>query len=404
VVRSVLDKYLRGYAGLPRDVWVLAFVLFVNRIGMMVLPFLTLYLIERHGFERDAAGRVVSMYGVGSIAGVLGGGWLSDRFGARRVQLTSLCLTSVAILGLWLARGSLGISIAVLVMSLAAEIFRPANSTAIIHAAPRHLHARSFSLLSAVVCVGLSIGLPIGGLLAKHDYDWLFWIDSGTGVLAALVLWRFGPRSNARGQHADDVSAETAQVSAWRDGRFLVFLVLTAAAGTILFQFFSTLPVFLKREVGLGEDGVGLLLGFNTIIIALFQVQIAHAVERKPPLAWIALGALLMGLGYGLNGLSNGVLVAFASVLVWTVGEMLYFPLTAAFASKRAPPSALGRYMSAYHLSVAVPFVVAPLLGTEIYDRWGSGVLWASNAVAGVVIWLGFMVMARRSAARDAAV
>lgn len=403
MVRYVLDKYLRGYSGLPRDVWVLAFVLFVNRIGMMVLPFLLLYLVEQQGFERDAAGRVVSLYGVGSIAGVLGGGWLSDRFGARRVQLASLGLTSVAILALWLARGPVWISIAVLAMSLAAEIFRPANSTAIIHAAPKHLHARSFSLLSAVVCVGLSIGLPIGGMLAKHDYDWLFWIDAGTGVLAAVVLWRYGPRANARGAHVDE-SAAPAHVSAWRDGRFITFLLLTAAAGTILFQFFSTLPLFLKREVGLDEDGVGLMLGFNTLVIALFQVQIAHAVERRPPLPWIAIGALLLGLGYGINALSNGVFIALASIVVWTAGEMLYFPLTAAFASKRAPPSALGRYMSAYHLSIAVPFVAAPLLGTEIYERWGSGVLWASCAGAGVVIWFAFTWMGRRSAARDATV
>ena len=361
-------------------------------------------LIEERGFAQDAAGRVVSMYGVGSIAGVLGGGWLSDRFGARRVQLASLGLTSVAILALWLARGSLAISVAVLAMSLAAEIFRPANSTALIHAAPKHLHARSFSLLSAVVCVGLSIGLPIGGMLAKRDYDWLFWIDAGTGLLAGAVLWRYGPRANARGAHTKAGDAATDHVSAWRDARFISFLVLTAAAGTILFQFFSTLPVFLKREVGLDEDGVGLLLGFNTLVIALFQVQIAHAVERRPPLPWIATGALLLGLGYGINALASSLFVALASIVVWTAGEMLYFPLTAAFASKRAPPSALGRYMSAYHLSVAVPFVAAPLLGTAIYDRWGSSALWGSCAGAGVVIWLAFARMARRSAARDAVV
>ena len=395
MVRTVLDKYLRAFLGLPRDVWVLAIVLFVNRIGMMVLPFLTLYLIEQRGFTREAAGGVMITYGIGSVVGVLGGGWLSDHFGARRIQLCSLVLTSVAILALWLARGPFWISTAVVAMSLSAEVFRPANSISIIHAAPKHLHARSFSLISAVVCVGLSIALPLGGALAKRDYDWLFWIDSCTGVLAAVLLWRHGPRANPHGT-AGATQVEVAHVSAWRDRRFLAFIALTAAAGTILFQFFSSLPVFLKREVGFGEDGVGFLLGFNTVVIALLQVQIAHAVERRPPLRWIAFGALLMGLGYGMNGLSHAPWIAIASVFVWTLGEMLYFPLTAAFASKRAPPSALGRYMSAYYVSLSVPFLVAPL-GLTLSGRWGFGALWASCAIAGVLIWLGFMLLARGS-------
>ncbi len=97
MLRAIGRSYRDAFSGLPRQVWVLATCLLVNRIGMMVLPFLTLYLKDERGFAVDAAGRMVALYGVGSIAGVTAGGWLSDRFGPRRVQLTSLVLNATCL-------------------------------------------------------------------------------------------------------------------------------------------------------------------------------------------------------------------------------------------------------------------------------------------------------------------
>lgn len=394
-MRTHYESYRAAFSGLPRDVWILAWTLFINRVGMMVLPFLALYLTDERGFDVDSAGRVVALFGVGSIFGVTLGGWLTDRIGARRVQLASLLLNGLCLLALWRARGPLVISTTVVVMSLASEVFRPANSAAIIAASSAKQRARSFALMSAVICVGLSIGLPIAGALAEVGYDWLFWIDAGTSFLAAVFLMRYGPRGAAAEAHAD--AAPGARVSAWRDREFLLVLALCAGAGTILFQFFSTLPLFLSREVGLSESGVGLLLALNTLVIALAQMQLSHWVESKPLLPWIGWGIALMGLGYGLNGLDDHVAVAALSIVVWTVGEMFYFPLTATYASHRAPPKAVGRYMSAYHVGIGIPFLVAPLLGTEIYDRFGSGWLWAGCAVAGVLLALAFLALDRRT-------
>jgi predicted MFS family arabinose efflux permease len=394
-MRTYFDSYRAAFGGLPRDVWILAWALFINRVGMMVLPFLALYLTEERGFDVDAAGRVVALFGVGSIFGVTFGGWLTDKIGPRRVQLASLVLNGLCLLALWRTRGPLAISAAVVVLSLASEIFRPANSAAIITASSSKQRARSFALMSAVICVGLSIGLPIAGALAEFGYDWLFWIDAGTSFLAFGFLARYGPRTPAK---RTVPSAQVAtRASAWRDREFLVVLGLSAAAGTILFQFFSTLPLFLAREVGLSETGVGLLLALNTLIIALSQMQLSQWVESRPLLRWIGWGVALMGIGYGVNGLSNHVAIAALSILIWTVGEMFYFPLTATYASHRAPPHALGRYMSAYHVGIGVPFLVAPLLGTEIYDRLGPTALWASCAVAGVILAASFIALDRAS-------
>ena len=44
-LEPVLATYRAAFSGLPREIWLLSFTCFVNRAGMMVLPFLTLFLL-----------------------------------------------------------------------------------------------------------------------------------------------------------------------------------------------------------------------------------------------------------------------------------------------------------------------------------------------------------------------
>jgi predicted MFS family arabinose efflux permease len=393
--RAIARSYRDAFSGLPRQVWILASVLFVNRVGMMVLPFLGLYLIEERGFKVDAAGRLVALYGVGSILGVTAGGWLTDRFGPRRVQLASLGSNALFLLLLGHARSTVGIGALIMLTSLAADTFRPANGAAIAAAVGPHARARAFSLMSLAVSAGLTFGLPLGGALAKLDFQWLFWIDGGTALLAALVLLVLGERRPREPARESLPAAPSA--SPWRDRPFLAMVALQCATTTVLFQFFGALPVFLKRDLGFDEGGVGRLLAINSILIALFEMQVVRRIEHRAPLPMIALGSFVICAGYGLNAFAHGTFMALVSVATWTAGEMLFFPLLASFASQRAPSGAVGRYLAVFQLGFALPFVIAPLAGTAVYDHLGPRALWASCALLGLPVAALHGVLHRRS-------
>lgn len=250
--------------------------------------------------------------------------------------------------------------------------------------------------MSLAVNAGLTFGLPLGGALAELDFEYLFWIDAGTALLAAVVLWRFGEHGAAPVRAADGPRPEA--VSPWRDGHFLAVVALQSATSMVLFQFFGALPVFLKHDIGLGEGEVGGLLALNSILIALLGMQVVRHIERRPPLRMIALGSFLICIGYGLNAFARGPLGALFSVGVWTVGEMFFFPLCASFASSRAPAGAVGRYLSVFQLGFAVSFVLAPLVGTALYEHQGPRFLWASCAAMGVLIVACHWTLQRRMA------
>ena len=59
----IVQTYKEAYGGLPRAAWLLALLELVNRSGMMVLFFFTLYMTRRLGFTVVQAGSVMSAYG-----------------------------------------------------------------------------------------------------------------------------------------------------------------------------------------------------------------------------------------------------------------------------------------------------------------------------------------------------
>ena len=404
MIRRLGQGYARAFAGLPGEVWILAVATLVNRAGTMVLPFLTLYLTGQFGWSPAAAGRMLALYGAGAIGGAFLGGWAADRWSPVAVQQFSLVGTGVGFLALTRLSSEHAFGIAMVVISLVAEMYRPALLAAAGKDVPAEVRGRSMGLLRLAVNAGMSIGPALGGLLATVNYDLLFVADACTCWAAAAVLFLVRRRATRRARAAfaeagGAVEAHPGEAppsgSPWRDGPFVLFLGLATLLAIVFFQINGTFPLYLHHEYGLSEAGIGALLGLNALIVVACEMLILHRIERLPPLSVIAPGAFLLCLGFALLPLARGAVYAAATVLVWTIGEMLTLPMANIFVAARAGSARSGRYMGAYTMSFATAFLIAPALGLSVYGRWGGAVLWGAAGVVGLALWLGFRALGR---------
>lgn len=387
---KIFHSYRDSFSGLPREIWYLSLVTLINRAGTMVLAYLVLYLHRVQGLSMEAAGLIYGLYGLGAIIGNLLGGWLSDRIGPNRIQTASLIVGGLGLVVLGQLEDPTAIAILLLPLGIICEAFRPANSTAIGVYSPPHLRTRAFGLVRLAMNLGMGIGPVVGGFLAESDYSLLFLCDGLTCCLAGVMLWALLGRCER--ERIQDEAPEDASpaIGPWADRPFLGFTMLFALLILAFSQLQSTVPLYFKNECGFSESTIGLILGINPVIIVLVEMPILAAVSTMRTGRVLAWGSLLITTGFALMPLSPHPAFVIFTVLIWTLGEMLNFPLGMSVISTRAPDATRGKYMGVTSMSFSTAFMISPVVGTWAYSNLGPAGLWGSVGVLGIGLFLAF--------------
>ena len=121
-----------------------------------------------------------------------------------------------------------------------------------------------------------------------------------------------------------------------QDPRFVLLLLTVVAADTAYRFAYSAVPWQLDA-LGAAPWIYGTTISLNCALIVLFEPWLAHRLRERAPERLIALGFLLVGVGWVVVAPSPGIVVVLVAVAVVTAGEMLYKPTATAHASDRAP-------------------------------------------------------------------
>lgn len=374
-------KYWKDLARLPRGIWVLSGTALVNRVGSMVMPFLTLYLTQSLGFSPSRSGFLFFLYGLGAIATGPLAGRLSDRIGPVAVMKGSLFLTGIALFLYPFARTFPVVAAATVFLAVTSEAFRPASLAVVGLLVPSGDRKSAFALYRLAINLGMSVGPALGGVLAAFSFRYLFVVDGGTSLLAGVVLVAARMVVGRAGDRPKTALAWKAHA----DGRFLYFLLAILPVLLVFFQHASSMPLFLVRELGLSTAAFGFLITINTVLIVFLEIPLIGRTARWPHRRTLVLGALLSGAGFGAMAFAHGVVFVAGTVVLWTFGEMLFFPGSAALSTDLAPPNRQGEYSGLYQATFSIAFAAGPWAGTAVLERFGGRVLWGAAFALGLV-------------------
>ena len=405
-MNKLLKGYIGAYKGLTPAAWWLALVILVNRMGTLVLPFMTLYMTENMGASIAKAGLIITIYGVGAICGGYLGGKLTDLFGFYKVQLLALIVSGVLFVVLGQMNTFNSICVVTFLLSLVSETFRPANAAAIAHFSTEKNRTRTLTLNRLAVNMGWAVGGTIGGFVAAYSYELLFWIDGITNIGAAIVLALFLSPSKTKETTKKDEEEEIDGPiqSAYKDAPYLLFIVLNTIFACCFFQIFTTIPVYFKQVLLLTEEHIGIVMAINGFICAFFEMIIIKKLEGKRTLmSYVALGSLFVGAGFIVLNLLPGILsLAIIFIILITVGEIINMPFAATFWMNRSNSKNRGQYAGLFSISWAVAQIVGPWSGAKIADIWGFDLLWwilGGVCIVGVAGYKWVHTMSEKSAA-----
>lgn len=393
MLQKTATLYRNAYGGISREIWLLAFVMFINRSGTMVIPFMSVYLTQALHFSLAQAGLVVSCAGAGGILGVYLGGKLTDKLGHYYVQMASLALGGSMFFVLMHMRTMPTLCLTTFALSLVGEAFRPANSTSIAYYSTPENRTRAYAINRLAINIGWAIGPALGGFFATIGYQYLFVADGITNISAALVLLLLVKnRTQDSSSENHKATQKPTPQSAFRDVVYMRFVLFTTLFAVGFMQFFSMVPVFWKTQLHVSEFYIGLLLGTNGLLVAAFEMILIYHIEPlRHKLVFISWGVLFCGLSYSLFVVFQGVVwILPLAVVTITLSEMLAMPFMTSFSIERSTPQTRGQYSALYSMCYSIAQVAAPTLGGQIATRFGYYVLWGVIVGLMLVAAVGF--------------
>nr|WP_172822466.1 MFS transporter [Gillisia sp. Hel1_33_143] len=389
----IYRSYIDSFSDLRKEVWLLAFITFINRAGTMVIPFLSLYLTKSRGFSLEQVGWILTFFGLGSVAGSWLGGKLVDTIGHYKTMTGSLILSSVLFVLLQFPTTFWGICAGIFLVMMVADMFRPAVFVAISAYSKPENRTRSVTLIRLAINLGFSAGPALGGLIiATSGYSGLFWVDGITCLAAGLLLLKLlHPKKAIENKREENLNP----LGVMSDRPYLLFIVSMILFGFIFIQYFSTMPLYYAQSFKMSEFEIGLLLGMNGFLIFLLEMPLIKYLEGRKfnPISLMVWGTALVGISFLLVNLSGLIGILIVGMIFLTIGEMIAFPFSNTFALKRAERGKQGSYMALYSIAFSISHIFGHNSGMQLIENFGYEFTWYTMVFLAILacallVWL----------------
>jgi MFS family permease len=353
--------------------------LLVNRLGTFVQIFLVLFMTERRGFTEVQAGTALGLYGAGSVVGVLAGGALADRIGARRTIALSLGGSAPLLLAVLYLDNFGALLVAVTLAGSVSHAYRPAAQAQLSRLTPAHRQVMIFAMQRLMTNLGTTGGPLLGVALIAGSYDLLFWVQAVVSAAVAGFLMVVLPRADRRSTGAagaaqpDRSSRASGYLAVLTDRWFVLFLVVVFINSAVYLQYLSTLPVAM-RAAGLATFWFGVVIALNSVIVMTCELLVTKVVQHWPTRLVVVAGFVLLGGGLAIYALPLGLAVFIAGTLVWTLGEIVAGPTMFAYPAMASPERLRGRYLGSASAAFGVGSAVGPAAGLAVWAMVGSQV------------------------------
>jgi predicted MFS family arabinose efflux permease len=235
--------------------------------------------------------------------------------------------------------------------------------------------------------IGVAFSGVLGGVLVSVSYVGLFLVEAAALLLFGLIVLLLLRDAPPAPSDQDEADTPTDRAVGYRqalaDRNLVRFLLMTVVAEFVYIQSTVGLPLHVS-DVGLSARDFGLLIGLNGLLVLVLELPTTGVVSRYRPEYVLAIGNLLIGFGLALTGLMADMILLSATVLIWTLGEMMSSSVANAYLGSLAPPRMVGRYQGLYFIAYTIGTGAGPLVGGAVYTI-GPWALWALVGAAGVL-------------------
>lgn len=288
------------------------------------------------------------------IAGVA-----ADRMDRRKILINTQFVLLVTALGMGtlVASGLLQVwhlFLFTLITGAAWAFNEPVRQTLVPNLVPKEDLMNAVALYSAGFNLNKVIGPALGGLLiALFGAAGNFFVQglAYAGVLVTLYVMHVPPTPVQARQSSVVANLKEGFAYVWSTPTVLALMVADLVPRIFAVPYQALMPVFQKDVLGVGPEGLGMLMaapGVGAVLSTLLLASIAHSFRRK---GLLVLGGLI-SLGVFLILFSRTTSFPLALVILVAVGgcQIMFMATVNAMVQMTVPDALRGRVMSLYML------------------------------------------------------
>ncbi|MBN1314840.1 MAG: MFS transporter [Anaerolineales bacterium] len=374
-----------------KNIYTLAFAMFVVMLGFgIVIPIMPFY-VERLGAGGTELGLLVASYAVMRLFfGPIWGG-LSDRVGRKPVLMVGVFGYAVTMILFGLATRLWMLFVFRMLSGILSSATSPTTMAYIGDSTPEKERSQGMGILGAAIGVGTIIGPGLGGLLAGENLAMPFFIAGGISFLSLLLIWLLLPESlPATARQRIEGKERFAEKTEWRAvfGSLgsLLFMAFLASFG--LTSFLGILGLYALDKYQAGPDAVGGIMLVFGLVTALAQgVLIGPVTRRLGENKVIRIALAATAIGFLFISLAGTFWIFLIAIGLYTLSIALLMPAVSALTAD-CTTLEQGKTMGLSNAAQSLGRIAGPILGGFAFDFN----IEFPNYLGAVVMAIGFLL------------
>lgn len=400
--------------GFQRSYWVANTLELFERLAFYgSKAVLAVYIAEKVGLGPQIAGSLVGLFsGILYSLPIIAGTFV-DRYGFRRTLAACFAFFTVGYFLIGLAGLQFGQQIVntigrtpymtgvLLLTAAGGSLIKPCIVGTVAKTSTEETRSLGYSIYYTLVNFGGAIG-PILALQVRETLgiEYVLIMSSVTSFLmliGTLLFFREPVEREAeQGRTLGQVFGEMLMV--FRNGRFILFLVIFSGFYIMFWQMFYSLPFYAKEVIHFAR--FELLETVDAWTIILLTVPATALVKKWRPVTAVATGLAIASVSWLLIPIRPSASMVVAAIALFAIGESTLAPRFYEYVASLAPKEQVGTYMGFAFLPVAIgSFAAGPLAGWLVthYIQNGSNpnMIWYILAAIGAISTVAMMIYNR---------
>jgi len=320
----------------------------------ITLPYLVIYLSGSFSLSVADIGLVVgSTLIIGSLLSLYGG-FLVDKMSSYRLILGFSGVFTLGFLGTFLARDLWLFYSCLVLINLAYAVIDIAVKSGFGSLLPVTDRSEVFSIKYTLTNIGYAVGPFLGAAMAKLDISLPFLLSAGLGAGFFIIYFVWGNRDlNVTDEAQQPVPFLAVGKLLLQDYRLVCFTLGGLLSAVVFGQFSAYLSQYLV-VIATPESTyqiISTIVATNALMVISLQYAIGRRISHKHLNLWLAAGLGMFMMGLAGFAQSTSILFWVISMAIFTVGEIIVFPVEYMFIDRIAPDNLRGMYYGAQNLS-----------------------------------------------------